>query len=218
MAAPEWLVSAAAQRGMQAKLAKVSGIKPDIISKILSGTRNISLAEAEALRSAIAQLRGGNGAAEESLPEGNVRPAPLPPKADRAHKVPVLGTAEAGGNGLFEFNVGEPIDFRDRPPALVHRPKVYCIYVSGDSMSPIHDAGDLLFIDGGRTPFPGRDALIELHPEHDGDNPRAFIKRLIKVTPEFIEVKELQPKERTFKIQRSRIRNLHLVLKNTDMY
>ena len=210
MAAPEWLIAAAAERGVQAKLARATGIKPDVISKIVSGTRDLSFSEAERLKAALAGIRAAESEIE-TLPSSNVQPAPMPPRPDRANKVPVLGTAEAGADGLFELNAGEPIDYRDRPPGLAHRPRVYCIYVSGDSMSPIHEAGDLLFIDGGRIPFPGRDALIELHPEREGDPLRAFVKRLMKVTP-------LQPKERVFKVQRSRIRNLHLVLKNTDMY
>jgi phage repressor protein C with HTH and peptisase S24 domain len=217
MAVPAWLIEASERRGAQRELARRSGLTPDKVNKILTGTRKMSHEEAEALKRAAAAIQA-EGAANDDLPATNVRPAPLPPKPDRANKIPVLGTAEAGPSGLFEFNTGEPIDFRDRPPGLAHRPRVYCLYVSGDSMSPIHEAGDLLFIDGGRMPFPGRDALIELHPEHEGDPLRAFIKRLVKVTPEFIEVKEWQPKERTFRLPRARIRNLHLVLKNTEMY
>jgi phage repressor protein C with HTH and peptisase S24 domain len=149
---------------------------------------------------------------------GGVRPAPLPPRPDRVHKVPVLGTAQGGKDGTFEFNNGEPVDFVDRPSALTHRSRVYCIYVDGDSMAPAHLDGDLLFIDAGRKPFPGRDALIELNQEGEGQPLRAFIKRVVKLTPEFVELLEFRPKERTFRLPRTRIRNLHLVLKNTDMY
>jgi phage repressor protein C with HTH and peptisase S24 domain len=149
---------------------------------------------------------------------GGVRPAPLPPRPDRVNKVPVLGTAQGGSDGAFEFNNGEPVDYVDRPPSLVHRSRVYCIYVDGDSMAPAHMDGDLLFIDAGRKPFPGRDALIELNQESDGQPLRAFIKRVVKLTPEYVELQEYRPKERTFRLPRTRIRNLHLVLKNTDMY
>jgi phage repressor protein C with HTH and peptisase S24 domain len=166
-------------------------------------------------RSAVIQ---DSGTMDLALGRPNAIPAPTPAKPDRANKVPVLGTAECGPSGLFEYNTGDPIDYRDRPPALLHRPKVYCLYVSGDSMSPIHEAGDLLFIDGGRMPFPGRDAVIQFNPEQDGDPLRSFIKRLVRVAPDFIEVKEWQPKERIFRLPRARIRSLHLVLKNTEMY
>ncbi len=68
------------------------------------------------------------------------------------------------------------------------------------------------------NPFPGRDAVVELLPDSDGAPARAFIKRIVKLTPDYVELFEFRPKERTFRLARAKIRNLHLVLKNTDMY
>jgi phage repressor protein C with HTH and peptisase S24 domain len=222
------------------ELARQAGLNEVTARSYVNGTRGITPEAAETLSRLLrcdagwlmfgtGRPPGRSGIATAGLaaPEtetfddtlsGGVRPAPLPPRPDRVHKVPVLGTAQGGRDGTFEFNNGEPIDFVDRPSALTHRPRVYCIYVDGDSMAPAHLDGDLLFIDAGRKPFPGRDALIELNQESDGQPLRAFIKRVVKLTPEFIELLEFRPKERTFRLPRARIRNLHLVLKNTDMY
>jgi phage repressor protein C with HTH and peptisase S24 domain len=133
-------------------------------------------------------------------------------------KVPLLGSGQAGPDGVFEFNSGEPIDYKDRPQALVGKAKIYCILVDGDSMSPAHNHGDLLFVDAARKPFPGRDAVIELYPEHEGGPQRAFIKRIVKLAPDYVELFEFKPKERTFRFSRDKIMNLHLVLTNNDMY
>jgi phage repressor protein C with HTH and peptisase S24 domain len=154
----------------------------------------------------------------EANPSGGIRPAPTPPRPDHVNKVPVLGTAQAGPDGIFEFNTGEPIDYVARPPRLANNKRVYSIYISGNSMDPIHLDGDLVFVDAGRKPFPGRDALIELYQQNEGEPLRAFIKRVEKVTNEYIELREYQPKERTFRLKHSQIKNLHLVLRNTDMY
>lgn len=84
-------------------------------------------------------------------------------------------------------------------------------------MYPIYDDGDLIFVDPGRKPYSGRDAVIELYPE-ENEYPRAFLKRIVSINGEFITVKEWQPKEREFTIERRRIKALHLVLKNNEMY
>jgi len=220
------------------ELARQAGINEVTARSYVNGTRGLT-AEAAATLSRLLRCDAGwlmfgtgkapgraaaSGGAEpdaepfDDTPSGGIRPAPLPPRPDRVNKVPVLGTAQGGKDGTFEFNNGEPIDFVDRPSALVHRGRVYCIYIDGDSMAPAHLDGDLLFIDAGRKPFPGRDALIELNQEAEGQSLRAFIKRVVKLTPEFVELLEFRPKERTFRLPRAKIRNLHLVLKNTDMY
>jgi phage repressor protein C with HTH and peptisase S24 domain len=197
----------------------------DKLNKVLAGRRRLQLEENSAIEAFFHGLDAGGAAApyatdlaEERLPAPNLRTAPMPPRPDRVNKVPILGSGQAGPDGVFEFNNGEPIDYVDRPLGLAGKARVYCIYVDGDSMEPAHLHGDLLFVDAARKPFPGRDAVIELNPESDGAPGRAFIKRIVKLTPDYVELFEFKPKERTFRLARAKIRNLHLVLKNTDMY
>jgi phage repressor protein C with HTH and peptisase S24 domain len=155
---------------------------------------------------------------EGQIPANNLVRAPLPPRPDRTHKVPLLGSGQAGPDGVFEFNSGDPIDYVDRPQGLLGKTRIYCIRVDGNSMEPAHNHGDLLFVDEARKPYPGRDAVVELHPDHEGGPQRAFIKRIVKLTPDYVELFEFKPKERTFRLARAKIRNLHLVLTNNDMY
>lgn len=157
------------------------------------------------------------GSLDLSLGRPNLVSVPLPARPDHEHKIKELGLAQAGKEGVFYFN-GETVDYHARPPGLAHRMQVYTIRVQGDSMKPIYSDGDLLFVDAARKPFVERDAVIELHPTEEGGPMQAFIKRVVAINSEFVELKEWQPKERTFKIPRSKIRSLHLVLKNNDMY
>jgi len=211
-------------RVTQTRLAQAAGIEVDKLNKVLAGRRRLQIEENSAIEAFFRDLDVGDGTAyaaglsEERLPSSNLRVAPLPPRPDRQNKVPLLGSGQAGVDGTFELNNGEPIDYVDRPPGLAGKARIYCIYVDGDSMEPAHMHGDLLFVDAARKPFPGRDAVIELIPESDGAPARAFIKRIVKMTPDYVELFEFRPKERTFRLPRARIRNLHLVLKNTDMY
>ena len=127
-----------------------------------------------------------------------------------------MGTGMGGDDGSFEINTGDPIDWKPRPPKA-EGAKVYCIYIEGNSMEPRLDAGDLLFIDPSRKVIVGRDALIELQPTAEGEQPKALVKHILAINSEFIEVKQFNP-EKKWKIQRKKIRNLHLVLKNSEMY
>ena len=212
-------------RVTQTRLAQVAEIDVDKLNKVLAGRRRLQLEENAKIEAFFRALHtSGDGApyatglAEERLPPSNLRVAPVPPRPDRQNKVPLLGSGQAGADGAFELNNGEPIDYVDRPLALAGKARIYCIYVDGDSMEPAHMHGDLLFVDAARKPFPGRDAVIELIPDSDGAPARAFIKRIVKLTPDYVELFEFKPKERTFRLARAKIRNLHLVLKNTDMY
>lgn len=129
-----------------------------------------------------------------------------------------MGTAQGGPDGTFELNTGEPIDFVDRPARLAQRQGIYAIYLEGESMTPAYEPGDLVFVDSTRKPWVGRDALVELHPKTENDPPRAFLKRIAVLNSEFVELKEFKPVERTFRLPRSAIKAMHLVLRNTDMY
>lgn len=158
---------------------------------------------------------------EAALPASNVSPAEMPKRLDpyRAKRVPLLGMAQGGGDGSFILNTGEPIMFVERPIGLAGRDRVYALRVEGNSMYPIHEDGDLIFVDPGRKAYPGRDAVIELYSEQEYENQtRALLKRIVAVNGEFIIVKEMQPKEREFRIPRAKIKALHLVLKNSEMY
>lgn len=53
---PKWLSEAAKERGAQARLARATGIPPDVLSKILAGNRGLKHDEAEALRAAVQSL------------------------------------------------------------------------------------------------------------------------------------------------------------------
>lgn len=153
------------------------------------------------------------------IPPRNARFGETPKRSTATFRIPVMGTGRGGKPGTFSLNTGEPVDFVDRPPPrLEHNTGVYVIYVEGNSMEPAHFDGDMLFIDSRRKPFPGRDALVEFPPLAEGEPPDALVKRVVQINSEFVELIEFKPKERKFRISRDKIKSLHLVLKNTDMY
>ena len=173
------------------------------------------------IRSASAAPESVSVLQDADLPRSNVSPAEMPGKLDpyTAKKVPLLGMAEGGSDGSFILNTGEPLMYIERPIGLAGRDRVYALRVEGNSMYPIFEDGDLIFVDPGRKAIVGRDAIIELYSAESYDHQtRALLKRIVSINGEFITVKEWQPKEHEFKIPRKRIKALHLVLKNSEMY
>jgi phage repressor protein C with HTH and peptisase S24 domain len=133
-----------------------------------------------------------------------------------AKDVPVLGSAECGGDGAFTLNAGEPIDFVRRPPGQMSRRGIYCIYAEGSSMEPVYEAGDLIYVDPHRPPWPGRDVVIQLRsPGPDGET-RCFLKRLVKRSGTQWRVKQFNP-EKEIVLEDREVLAIHLVLKNHEL-
>jgi phage repressor protein C with HTH and peptisase S24 domain len=157
---------------------------------------------------------------EDGLPERpNVRPAPeirLARPAERPENVPVRGTVRGGSEGSFELNMGETIEYVRRPISLVGKGEVYALYVEGDSMAPRYEPGEIVLVYAARPPVIGRDVVIQVRPKVEGDNPQAYLKRLVRRTDREITVEQFNPrKTRTFKL--ADVLSIHLVLTRDEM-
>lgn len=130
--------------------------------------------------------------------------------------VPVLGSAECGQDGSFTLNTGEPIDFVRRPPGQMSRRGIYCIYAEGSSMEPVYEAGDLIYVDPHRPPWPGRDVVIQLRAQGPDGEMRCFLKRLVKRSGTQWRVKQFNP-EKEIVLDDRDVTAIHLVLKNHEL-
>lgn len=130
--------------------------------------------------------------------------------------VPVLGSAQCGGDGSFTLNTGEPIDFVRRPPGQMSRRGIYCIYAEGSSMEPVYEAGDLIYVDPHRPPWPGRDVVIQLRALGPDGEMRCFLKRLVKRSGTQWRVKQFNP-EKEIVLEDRDVAAIHLVLKNHEL-
>lgn len=135
----------------------------------------------------------GNGSAsaqEISVAPGLTAPHPL----DMRRDVPIMGTAmgsvfENVEGFVFE---GGPIDYARRPSALAHIKDLYAIYVANDSMYPMHQAGDLRFVNPRKPPVIGGSVIVQTR-KHDDDPGQAYIKVLRKRTPVKIVLEQFNP-------------------------
>jgi len=134
----------------------------------------------------------------------------LPASNSLLRDLPVHGVAVGGTEGEFSFN-GSVVDYIRRPPSLMKIRNAFGVYVSGDSMSPRFDHGDLVFVHPGRPPQPGNDVIIELHGEH-GTPGSCYLKRLVRRTKDKVILAQFNPPRDDIIIETQRIKTIYRIL------
>lgn len=208
-------------RGLSAaEMARRAMIDPSTLNKILSDKRGVSPRFAEPLAAALGVPRkelfadvgspippGGGDEAEPARP-----PMTEPTReAALARDVPVYGTAEAGAEGAFHLNAGEPIDWARRPAGLAGMQGVFAIYVEGDSMVPWRQPGERVFVHERRPAAPGCHVIAEVWERETGHPPRAFLKRLLRRTATRVELEQYNPKK-VITLEAARVGRLYRVI------
>jgi len=212
----------------QAGLAKALGIEPSGVSRMLKGERQIKARE---LATIYAYLGVGDASARPpedgisvTVPEPDtygepleIRPADVevPAAASLRRDVPVYGTAVGGDDAEFLWN-GETIDYVRRPPGLVGVKEAFAIYVSGSSMSPRYEEGELVYIHPKRPARPGDDVVIELHGK-DGQAGKCFLKRFIRRAPDLVHAEQFFPVRGPVTYPTREVRNIYKVLTNAEL-
>lgn len=154
------------------------------------------------------------------LAKAEVEPADIeiPALSDFQRNLPVLGTA--GGATIRQVDgfrmEHEVVDYVRRPPALAKRMNAYAIFVMGDSMSPVHNPGDLRFIDPEQRPAIG-DSVIVQTKHHDSDPGQAYIKILKRRTPNVIVLQQFNPSA-ILEIPAQYVVSIHRVMTMNDLF
>ena len=133
------------------------------------------------------------------------RVRPVPPSQLR-----VLGMAECGPDGWSLWN-GDVIDTIPTPSGLAGAPHAYAVYAVGSSMEPRYYAGELVFVHPGKPVTAGSFVLVQIRPEHEGDTPKAVVKRLIKRTASKTVLEQFNPAKK-FDIRNDDIVSIHRVV------
>jgi DNA-binding XRE family transcriptional regulator len=124
--------------------------------------------------------------------------------------VPVQGVAVGGAAGDFRFN-GEVVDYVRRPPGIQHMRNVYALWISGDSMSPWNNDGDLVYVSPARPATPGDYVVVQMNDTADGEPGLAMVKRLVGRTPTQLKLGQYNP-EKEFTVALSKVKAVHRVL------
>lgn len=102
--------------------------------------------------------------------------------------LPIRGSARGGADAFFLDN-GDIQGMVHRPEALVGVKNAFACYMTGDSMEPRYEAGDLLYVNPIKPIRPRDYVLIEL------DDHQAYVKRLVRQTKDKIIVEQFNPKK-----------------------
>lgn len=148
---------------------------------------------------------------------GDVRPAAVRAIAnyDMQRDLPVQGTAAGAVLGSFELT-REVIDYVRRPPALIGVPNAYAIYVTNDSMYPMHSAGELRFVHPGRPVLRGDSVVIQLKNSPNAE-PEGYIKLFEGYKDGWLIAKQLNP-ESTVRYAQATVEKVHKVLTMNDLF
>jgi phage repressor protein C with HTH and peptisase S24 domain len=125
-------------------------------------------------------------------------------------QIPVIGIGAGGPDGHYEWN-GEEVDRVDRPPLLANAVGAYAIHVTGTSMIPRYEEGELLFIHPGRPIVPGCYVVVQFHIDDAEGSPRVWVKQFLKRTPKETTFKQLNP-AKELKIPTERIVAVHRIV------
>lgn len=130
--------------------------------------------------------------------------------------VPVYGTAVGGVDSEFSFN-GTVIDYVRRPPGLAHVEGAFAIYVTGDSMEPRYEPGELVYVNPSRPAAPGDDVLIEMAAPESGEPAPCYIKRLVRRHASRVECRQFNP-PRDLEYPTAAISQIHRIMRPTELF
>lgn len=225
-------------RGLSVRgAAKLAGLPESTIRNILDGItdspRGVTMTKLAALFGVSEQwlMTGGGVAATHPayVDEPNRSPAravpnvrlvpdsALPPDFNLPKDLQLLGTAAGSeiGRGAFQLS-SDVVEYVRRPPGLLGVRDAYALYVEGESMSPRFEPGDMIFVHPHRKALVG-DYIVIQEPDHRTGETQAFVKRLVKVTPTVLRVKQFNP-DATFDFAIRPGLVWHKVLTDGDLY
>lgn len=202
----------------QSELARQAEITPQSVQAIESGRVQKSayvsrFAEILAVRAAwLADGKGSPttvtlpiyGLSEDKI-EYDAKPIETERAAPEGDLIPVLAAAR-GGNPLEPFLEDGPVDYVPRPSTLRGVRKAYAMVITGTSMVPIYNPGQIVHINPFKRPTSGRGIVIWKK------NRSVLVKQLVRLTPKIIDVREFTPEIRIFEIEMKEIIEIHLIV------
>jgi len=120
----------------------------------------------------------------------------------------VFASAQGGSEGATVLS-NEPVAWIPRDARLEGVRDAYGCFVSGDSMEPAYERGNLLLVNPSANVAPGDDVVF-LREEKDGTR-HVLIKRLVRVNEQSWTVKQYNP-PRTYTLSRKEWSKAHLVI------
>lgn len=152
--------------------------------------------------------------------EGDVVSAPMERTYERLDRdLPVFGTAKGslvdGVEGIDIFST-TAVDYVRRPAVLVNVPGAYAVYVSGDSMEPVHPNGALRLVHPHRPVSPGDSVIVQTR-HYNGAPSQGYIKVLRRRSGDRLILEQYNPAAK-IEIPVKYVLSVHKVLDMNDLF
>lgn len=136
-----------------------------------------------------------------------------PPQFFDGNDLPVFAAVE-GGPGEMVVN-SDPIDYVVRPWFLRNIKEGYAVIVSGESMVPLFEPGDMVLVNPRLPVVPGKAAIFVEGEERGEFN--ATVKRFVKSEPDIWRARQFNP-EKELALPKSRWRKALRIVGKYDGY
>lgn len=113
------------------------------------------------------------------------------PVLDSGRLIPVYGQAVGGIDGEFIMN-GNILYEVMAPPIISHLSKAYAVSVSGDSMAPRYEDGEICFVDPKRRVRKGDYVIAQVRLTENGPL-LAYVKRFCRHNAEELVLEQFNP-------------------------
>jgi phage repressor protein C with HTH and peptisase S24 domain len=125
--------------------------------------------------------------------------------------LPVRGSAKGGKSGVVALPVDQqPVDWTYRPPQLVGVRDAFAVFAYGDSMVPMYQHGQTLWIHPHMPVGPGNGVLVVK------TNDEAFVKQFVRWSKDQLVLQQYGPKKQ-IKMPSAEIRHVYRVLGVLDL-
>ena len=179
------------------QLAQALGLSVNWLQSI-RGDKTAGVTSDEEQLSMVPSGRRGRGGATDARPAGGTR-----------QQLQVFASAQGGSEGAMVLS-NEPVSWLPRDPRLEGVPDAYGCFVSGDSMEPAYERGNILLVNPSAQPEAGDDVVFMREDNKDGMR-YVLIKRLVKVNAQSWTVKQYNP-AKTFTLPRKEWAKAHVVI------
>lgn len=124
--------------------------------------------------------------------------------------IPLYGQAVGGIDGEFVLNEGNKLADIFAPPELESVSGAYAVTVSGESMSPRYEDGEVVYVHPTERPVRGDYVVAQIHNPNEGP-PLAYVKRLIRHNEGGLVVEQLNP-PKELRFEHRAVVSVHLIL------
>lgn len=185
----------------QRALASALGLDPSAITRMISGLRRIQVQEVPKIRVFFGEQESGT-TGQTSLYQAV--PVMKPPG-----DLPVMGVGQGGPDGFVDWN-GDIVERIARPEALAGVANAYAVYVTGSSMAPRYEEGELVYVHPARPVSAGRYCVVQF-ADDESSRPRVLIKQFVRRTSKMLVLHQFRP-DRDIEIPVDKLIAVHLIV------